>query len=171
MRHIFLLQLLFSFSFSQMNEINSFEANFIQTITDEHAKELTYKGHIQAQKPQKALWTYINPVEKKVYINAREIVIVEPEIEQVIIKKISNEFDFFSMMKNAKQIDKNLYVTTFKETQFKIIIENSIIQSISYRDEFDNEVKIKFTKQIQNKEIDKELFRPLYPLVYDVIRG
>jgi len=151
--------------------MNSFEADFQQKITDDKNATLTYKGHIQAKKPQYALWEYKEPVEKSIYITSRKVTIIEPELEQVIIKYISSDFDFFSMMQHAKKIDENSYLAHFKEVKYKINVKDGEIISISYRDEFDNSVTILFTNQVKNRTLKKELFEPKIPLDFDIIQG
>ena len=156
--------------FASLSEISSFDADFIQKITDDKNKVLIYKGHIVASKPQNAFWRYTTPIEKNVYITKFQITIIEPEIEQVIIRKVSSDFDFFKMIKNAKKIKEDLYKAHYKNTIFTISTKNSIIDSISYLDEFENIVKITFSKQKQNLDIDKDIYRAKIPLDYDIVR-
>lgn len=154
-----------------MVNINSFEANFTQTIVNDKNSTLTYKGHVLATKPQLALWQYSTPVEKSIYITHTQAVIIEPEIEQVYIQNIKSSFDFFNVIKHAKKVSNNTYIAKFQETEYTIIIKNNKLFSISYLDELENKVHILFTKQIQNKYIDKKIFTPDIPLDYDIIRG
>ena len=161
---------LINFIYMAINNINSFEADFTQSVTDDKNASLNYSGHISAQKPQNAIWNYIQPIKKDVYINQFSVTIVEPEIEQVIIRKIESNFDFFMMIKNAVKIDKNTYKANYKESKFIIIIENNLIKSISYKDAFENDVKIVFKNQKQNIKIDDEVFVAKYPLEFDIIR-
>jgi len=170
MKHLYILLLSFSLSFASFDKIDSFEAEFIQSVTDDKNKTLTYKGHISASKPQNALWRYKEPIKKDVFINTHQITIVEPEIEQVIIRSIDATLDFFNMIKNAKEIKKDIYEASFNGKIFTVTTKEEIIDSISYTDEFENRVKILFLNQVQNKEIKKEIFRPKYPLEFDVIR-
>nr|WP_321265670.1 LolA-like outer membrane lipoprotein chaperone [uncultured Sulfurimonas sp.] len=170
MKYLLTLLLSFSISFASFDNINSFQADFIQTVTNDKDKSLTYNGHITASKPQNALWSYIEPIKKDVYIGRFSVTIVEPEIEQVIIRRIDSNLDFFNMIKNAKEIEKNRYEAHFKDAKFIITTNNSIIESISYIDEFENKVKIVFKNQKQNEEINKEIFTPNYPLEFDIIR-
>lgn len=170
MKHLFILLLSFSLGFASLDKIDSFEAEFIQSVTDDKNKILTYEGHISASKPQNALWSYKEPIQKDVFINSHQITIVEPEIEQVIIRNIDSTLDFFNMIKNAKELKKDVYEASFENKIFTITTKEEIIDSISYIDEFENRVKILFLNQIQNKEINKEIFRPKYPLDFDVIR-
>jgi outer membrane lipoprotein carrier protein len=162
--------ILFTSSFASLGDIDAFEADFTQSITDDKNKVLTYSGHVIAAKPMYAKWKYTKPVEKDVYINSYNITIVEPEIEQVIVKRLKSKFDFFSIIKNAKEIKKDVYETYYKESKFTITAKNSLIKSISYVDEFDNKVKIIFTKQIQNKKRDINIFTPKFPLEFDIVR-
>ena len=155
---------------ASIDNITSFEADFTQNIKDEKDKVLSYKGHVTAHKPQFAKWDYKTPVQKVIYISPFAITIVEPEIEQVIQRKIESNFNFFQLIKNAKEIEKDIYEANYKNTTFKIIKENKLIKSISYIDEFENNVVINFTKQKQNHKVELKVFTPRYPLEYDIIR-
>ncbi len=170
MKHIFILFIFANISFGSIDSINSFEADFVQNVTDDKEKVLTYNGHIIASKPQNAIWKYKEPVKKDIYISRFEVTIVEPEIEQVIIKKVASSFDFFKMIQNAKKVKNNTFETLFRETLFTITTRNNLIESISYIDEFENSVKIVFENQKQNEKIDLKVFTPKYSLEFDVIR-
>ena len=170
MKYIFIYLIFISQLFASLNEIDSFEADFTQSITDDKAMVLTYTGHILASKPQNAIWKYTNPVSKDVYINKYEVTIVEPEIEQVIIKRIESNFSFFNMIKNAKKITENTYEAYYKNSKFIIIKDKKLIKSISYIDEFENDVKIVFKNQKINKYIDSGAFIPKFSLDFDIIR-
>ena len=170
MKHIILYLLLSTFLLASIDNINSFEADFIQSVTDDKGKTLTYKGHVRAIKPQHALWNYTEPISKDIYINSRSVTLIEPEIEQAIIRRIESNFDFFKMIKKAKKTGENSYIASFQNSKFKINMKNNLIKSISYNDEFDNSVEILFEKQKQNIEIDKNIFTPYIPLDFDIIR-
>ncbi len=169
MKSIITILLLSSLSFASFDTLRSFEANFTQSVTDDKNKALVYKGHVWASKPQSALWSYTKPIKKDVYLNRYKVTIVEPEIEQVIIRRIESNFDFFSMIKHAKQIKEDTYIAKHRDTEFTIIMKNKLIKSISYFDQFENSVKIIFEDQKQNTEIDSEIFIPEYPLSFDII--
>ena len=168
-----LLSLLFTvtLSFADMPDINSFEADFIQTIVNDKNSTLTYKGHVQATTPQLALWQYTSPVEKSIYITHTKAVIIEPEIEQVYIQNIKSSFDFFNVIKNARKASKDTYIAKFQDTKYIITIKDDKLFAISYLDELENRILIVFTKQVQNKNIDKKIFTPDIPLDYDIIQG
>ncbi len=170
MKFILILTFLVVQIFANIGFIESFEADFTQTVTDEKNKALTYKGHIIASKPQYALWKYTSPIQKDIYINAFNVTIIEPEIEQVIIRKLESSFDFFHMIKDAKEIAKNKFIALYKETKFTITTQNKLLKSISYIDEFENNVTIVFTNQKQNIQINPDIFLPKIPIDFDVIR-
>ncbi|ABB44320.1 Outer membrane lipoprotein carrier protein LolA [Sulfurimonas denitrificans DSM 1251] len=156
--------------FASLDSIVSFDADFTQNITDDKNKTISYNGHIIATKPQNARWSYFKPVKKEVYINDYDVTIVEPEIEQVIIRKIESNFDFFKMIENAKENSKDNYTAKYGDTLFNIKKKGDLIESISYLDEFENRVVIIFKSQKQNQAINKILFMPTYPLDFDIIR-
>ncbi len=170
MKHIILLLMIFNLASSSVLDITSFKADFNQVITDDKGKELSYSGYIQASTPQYALWEYKKPIEKSVYMTPRQVTVVEPEIEQVIIRRISSEFDFFKMIKKAKKITNNKYIATLNSTKYTIIIDKSLIKSISYLDTFENKVAITFENQVKNIKISETVFRAKIPVEYDIIR-
>lgn len=170
MKLLLLLLLTIMPIFASLDNITSFEADFLQSITDEKDKTLNYSGHVIASKPQNARWSYEKPVKKDVFISNFEVTIVEPEIEQVIIKKLESNFDFFKIISNAKKVKENRYMANYRDSEFTIIKNNNLIESISYLDKFENRVKIVFKNQRQNQNIDETVFRPIFPLEFDIIR-
>lgn len=170
MKHILTLLISFTLCFASLDEINSFEADFTQSVTDENNKVLNYSGSIAAAKPQNVMWDYIKPIKKNVYINTESVTIIEPEIEQVIIRQIESNFNFFNMIKNAKKVKENTFVAHYKESIFTITTtKESYIKSISYIDEFENKVVIVFDKQKQNETVNSDLFIPKIPSDFDII--
>ncbi|MDQ7045388.1 MAG: LolA-like outer membrane lipoprotein chaperone [Sulfurimonas sp.] len=157
-------------SYASLDTINSFKADFTQSVTDDKNATLQYSGNLSAQKPQNAVWHYLLPIQKDVYIDRFRVSIVEPEIEQVIIRRIQTKFDFFHMIKNAKKIDANRYEAYYEESKFIIDMQNKLIKKISYQDTFENTVIIVFTNQEQNVKMNEDIFTAVYPLDYDVIR-
>lgn len=150
--------------------IQSFEADFTQTITDEEKKVLSYKGSMHAKRPDLVLWSYKEPINKKIYVTKTRAVIVEPELEQAIVKKLQGEIDFFGILTSAEEVDDMHYKATYKGITFILKEENGVIQSISYTDQLENNVLISFSKQKQNRPIDEKLFTPKVPKDFDIIR-
>lgn len=170
MKQLFLLFTLTSLLLSSALDMDSFEADFNQVITDDKGKKLSYSGSIVASKPQYALWSYKNPIEKDVYITADRVTVIEPNIEQAIIRRIASDFDFFNMMQKAKKITDKKYIATLNSSKYTILLEDSMIKSISYLDEFENKVNISFSKQKKNHKVSQDIFIVKIPLEYDIIR-
>jgi len=89
----------------------------------------------------------------------------------VIIKQISENFDFFALIKNAKKVNEKSYIANFKNHKYTITLNSkNEIEFISYMDEFENNVKIVFEKQVRDIKYKKEIFTPVIPEEYDIIR-
>ncbi|MFT7859571.1 MAG: LolA-like outer membrane lipoprotein chaperone [Sulfurimonas sp.] len=170
MKRNFLLLLLSSAAFANITDLSNFQADFKQTITDEKNKQVVYQGNMQASKPSYALWTYTKPINKTVYVLRNKVIMVEPELEQAIIKTIDSNFDFFSLLKSAKEIKKDLYEATFNNIKYTIHTKGLEVESIDYVDEFENRVNIVFEKQKTNEGVDINLFNPYIPKGFDIIR-
>lgn len=170
MKYILPLLVLFNLSFATLIEINSFQADFKQTVTDDKGAKLLYSGRVMAMNPQYARWEYFSPVNKSIYVAENKIILIEPEIEQAIVRNASYNFNFFKILKSAKQVTKNSFSTFIEENEYLIKTnEKDMIASISYKDEFDNGVEIIFQNQTQNANLSKSDFAPLIPKNYDVI--
>lgn len=152
-------------------EITSFNSKFEQTITDDNGKTIRYTGELWAAKPQNALWMYQKPIQKSVYINAQKITVIEPQIEQATLRTLDGEIDFLQIVQQAKKVDENKYVATVKGEKYTVIFDNNLLKTISYTDNFDNKVVIKFTTPVQNKPIESSKFKPTIPEDYDIIKG
>lgn len=150
-------------------DFSSFQADFIQQIDDESKKIVKYYGKIYAKKPKTALWKYTKPIQKDVYIKGRSVVIVEPELEQVIMRRIKDDFDIFSLLKEAKKVGKNRYEAIYKNTHFTLFFDGKNIQKLIYKDSFDNLVTISFSNQKYDIKFDPKIFDPKYPKDYDLI--
>jgi len=170
MKHLLILTLFFTSLFAFGENIQSFEADFIQTITDEENKVLKYTGTMHSKRPALVLWNYTNPINKKIYINKNRAVIVEAELEQAIIKHLRGEIDFFEIITKAKLIDKTHYKAYYKDLEFTLEEKNGIIISLAYTDQLENKVLITFTNQKQNHPIEDDFFIPKIPKDFDIIR-
>ncbi len=151
-------------------ELNSFNSSFTQTITDEHKKVIKYSGELWASKPQSALWVYKKPINKKIYINGTSVTIIEPDLEQAIIKRLDDDIDFLAIIKNAKKLKNNHYVADVQNQKYNITLADGVVKNISYKDEFDNKIDIKFDSPKQNTAINESIFKPSIPSDFDIIR-
>jgi outer membrane lipoprotein carrier protein len=144
-------------------------ADFVQTITDDRNNTITYRGDMLAKRPYKAMWHYKEPVEKRVYITAKRVTVVEPELEQAIIKKIGDNIDILAILASANKEKNGTYTAHYNDKAYHITLDNGTIKTIRFTDAFDNNVKIIFDKQQINRDIDDALFRATIPEAFDII--
>ena len=153
-----------------LEKLYSFEADFTQKIDDKEKKVVTYTGKIYADKKlQKAKWSYFDPVRKDVYIEDGSVTVVEPELEQVIVRPLSDDLNIFTLIKNAKRIGKNLYEAKYNQFKIKLFSNGKDIRKLQYTDEFDNLVTINFSHQKYNQPIDHKEFEIKTPPSFDLI--
>ena len=170
MRFLLFLPFTFTLLLAFGENIQSFEADFSQKITDEENKVLTYTGSMRSKRPDMVLWSYREPINKKIYVTQWRAVIVEPELEQAMIKRLEGEIDFFGIIASAEAVDETHYKASYKGITFVLTQENGIILSLAYTDQLENKVIITFTNQKQNRPIEDNVFTPKVPVDYDVIR-
>ncbi|PHR55447.1 MAG: hypothetical protein COA44_10350 [Arcobacter sp.] len=172
MKYFLIVSLLISSLFSFGENLQSFEADFVQTITDETGKVLTYKGKMHTKRPNFVLWDYTYPprAAKKLYLNEERAVLVQPMLEQATITKVRSGMNFFKILTSAKRVDDTHFRARYHNIDFILKEENGVILSLSYEDELENKILIVFTKQRQNRFIEDSLFIPKVPKDYDIIR-
>ena len=169
MKKTIALSLLCANLFGFADNLNSFSAHFVQTVVDDKNTTIEYSGNIKAKRPDKAMWSYVKPVKKLIYINNEDLVIIEPEIEQVILKKVGDTIAFFQMLKSAKKVDDDNYIANYQKLTLHIHVKGEKILSITYLDELENKVTIKFSDQEENKKIEDSVFKAKIPLDYDLV--
>ncbi len=169
MRIILFLSILFLNIYANVFDFKTLQSDFIQTIKNEQNSTITYKGSFYATNRQVALWIYKTPVKKKVYFIKNKVVIIEPELEQAIITNLQNSPNFTSIIKSAKQISEDRYMTRYEDTNYYIDIKNNNISQISYKDRLDNRVTIKLKNQEKNIILDDALFKLNIPKDYDIV--
>lgn len=157
--------------FASPQDINSFNSPFEQRIVDDHGKVITYRGELWASKPQNALWSYQKPIQKSVYINAKRLIIVEPQLEQATVRTLGDEVDFLEIIKKAKKIDNDHYNATVNGQVYTITFKNDLLSTIQYKDAYDNKVTIQFLKPTHNNTIPASRFQPIIPKDYDILKG
>ena len=153
-----------------LEAFKTIQSDFIQNVTNEQQKTIRYEGKFYATQDKKALWIYDKPVAKKIYFNDTKVVIIEPELEQVIITTLENTPNIAHLIAQAKEIAPNTYATTFMETTYTMYTTKNAIEKVIYKDKLDNSVEILFSNQSTNLFLDEVLFHTDIPLGYDVIR-
>jgi outer membrane lipoprotein-sorting protein len=124
---------------------------------------------MDAMRPDRARWDYAKPVRKTVYILGRTVTIVEPELEQAIIKKFQGDIDFFAILSRAERLENGEYLARYGEQRFLIHTENGIPVAITYQDAFENRIRILFSHPSINPTLDPDLFTPEIPEDYDIL--
>ena len=155
---------------NEFEEIHSFEANFEQSIINSSNKEIKYNRKVFIKDSSKILWKYKTPIIKNVYIIKDFAIVDEPELEQAIFTSLNKEINILKLMKNAKEINPNVFVTTMYDVEYTINVKDKKIHSIAYEDELENKVTIKFSDAVQNHIIQDSLFIFKAPKGYDIIR-
>ena len=155
---------------NEFTDIKTFEASFIQTITNPSGSKVLYKGSLHIQNPSKIKWQYKNPIQKSVYIKKHTVTIIEPELEQAIITKIDKEINIFTLLKNAQKITNEEYLSNFNNVNYTLTIKNGKLFKIAYKDEIENDVLLTFQNIQQNHKIDEKIFKFYIPLDFDIIK-
>lgn len=165
------LVFLFLFSlqlFANPLNFSSLKSNFIMEVKSNKAS-IIYKGNL-AISGNKAYWHYDEPSVKDIYIvNSDSFIQIDQALEQVIFTKINKLPNFHNILKNAKEINANLYRALYDDVAYNIYFSNSKLSKITYIDKLDNEVEIKFINPQLNVKIDDSTFKAKYPKSYDVI--
>ncbi|WP_044418486.1 LolA-like outer membrane lipoprotein chaperone [Halarcobacter anaerophilus] len=151
-------------------KIKTFKANFLQTVTNEAGKKVKYEGEVYIKKSGKVLWKYESPIKKDVYVIGEEVIINEPELEQIIITTLEKNIDIVTLLKKAKKIGENLYSTKLYDTEYLLEIKDDKIEKISFKDQLSNKIEIEFSKIKNNLDFDDSIFMFTIPKNYDVIQ-
>ncbi len=167
---IFLFLLSNLFASKNLSNLTSFKANFIQIVMNESNKTIEYKGKVFIKNSGKVLWKYETPIIKNVYILSDMAIIDEPKLEQAIYTNLEKEIDILKLLKSAKKVKDNLYKTKLYEIEYFITLNEGKVQSLSYKDELENKVIIKFLNIEENTEIIDSIFDFLAPDYYDIIK-
>jgi outer membrane lipoprotein carrier protein len=156
--------------FANTLNIQTLESNFKQKITNDQNAVITYQGKMYAtQNQNQALWEYNSPIVKKIYYKGGKLVIIEPELEQVIYAKLDKVPNILKLLKSAKKISANTLQTKFNGLTYNITTAGNKIQKISYTDEMHNRVVIEFSNEKVNSYIDNSRFVYVIPEDYDIL--
>ncbi len=158
------------FGSSTLENLKSFEADFVQSVTNESNKTIEYKGKVFIKNSGKVLWKYETPIIKNVYVLDNIAIVDEPELEQAIYTTLENSIDIVKLLKEAKKVEENKFETNLYNTKYIILLEDEKIKSLSYTDQLENKVLIKFNNSKQNIEISDDIFTFLPPEYYDIIK-
>ena len=148
----------------------TFQASFLQTIMDENSKKITYTGKIYIDGESKALWHYEAPIEKKLYFIKKSLTIIEPELEQVIMRQIQENINIYAILKRAKKVDNSTYRGSYNGKSYTLHVNSGVVEDLEYKDNFDNQVVITFENQKVDETLPKDIFSIKIPQDFDIIR-
>lgn len=170
MRIIFVALLTLSPLFAISEKTETMTADFTQTIVNEKKGTITYKGTMSAKRPNMAIWHYREPIDKTVYITAENVTVVEPELEQAIVRTLDETIDILAILASARKTGKESYTALYKSKEYNITMQKEMIKAISFTDAFDNIVTIVFTGQLVNHKISDSEFNAVIPADFDIIK-
>ena len=153
-----------------LKDLKTFQANFTQVITNPSGKEIYYSGEINIKEPNSIKWKYEKPFEKLVFIKKYTVTIIEPELEQAIVTRLDKEINILTLIKTAKKIQANKYLSNFNNIDYYLYFDQELLTRITYEDELENKVVISFTKVQQNISIENSIFKFYIPVEYDLIK-
>lgn len=170
MKKMLFLSLVWSCLFSSELSFNTLQSDFTQSVKSQN-KTISYHGYFVADSKKAAFWNYEKPIKKLVYFSYKNIILVEPDLEQAFITKVSDVPNLLQILSDAKKIDSNLYQAEFDGIKYKIKIQNQLPSEINYTDKFDNEVTINLKNVKKNQKIDQNLLVPKIPNNFDIIEN
>jgi len=110
--------------FSTIIDIQTYQANFTQLVTNPSNTTVSYEGKIYIKQPSKMLWQYKTPIIKYVYMDKLKIIIDEPELEQAIFTHLTDEINLIDFLNNPDLVD----------DKYKLTFEDDLLIQIQYSD-------------------------------------
>lgn len=130
---------------TKIKNIHSMTANFDQKLIDsQNDNNTNSKGMMSLKKPQFFKWITTSPNTQQIDSNGQKLWIYDGDLEQLIIKKVSNniaQFPYLILLsKNTDNINKLFTVSEKANNSYVLKPKN---------DEMINSITIKFTKNDQ----------------------
>lgn len=166
MKKIFFIMFFINFVFANELDFDILSSNFTQSVTSDK-KTITYNGNFTITK-NKAFWHYSTPTKKDIYITDGKVIIIEPELEQVIYTNLKDTPDLHSILGRAKFIN-NHYETNYDGIKYYIFTKNNMPYQIQYNDKIDNKVVLTFLNPKKDSSVQQSKFIPKIPKNYDII--
>jgi outer membrane lipoprotein carrier protein len=173
MKTLLLFLSLSSLLFSSIHLPPHFRADFIQKVTNNKNKVLTYTGKITFSENTYFKWEYKTPSKKEVCSNAVQLIVVDHDLEQVSSYFINNGLDISKVLLKAKLHKNTIYLAHYEDKTYTIQLnKKKQLHSIAYFDDLDNKVQIIFKKMYYGKKfLNKTSTFCKKPPMYDKIKG
>lgn len=171
---------------NKIKSINSMTANFSQRLINSQ-NNMNSQGKMSLKKPQFFKWVTTSPNNQEIVSNGKKLWIYDGDLEQLIIKKVSNniaQYPYLILLsKNTDNIDKLFTVKEKKDNSYILKPKNDeMINSIVIKFDSKNRLKsleistslnqftqIKFSNVKDNVSLDNSLFNFKTPKDTDVI--
>lgn len=157
-KKLFLCAILASGCFAVSFDYDTFEATFTQTIKNKSGKKIEYKGKLTAKKPSLALWEYLKPMKKSVFISSESVIIYEPELAQAKYLRKKSSISLESVLKNAKPEGGNSYSAKDGDITYHFTVSNNMIDRLTYKDSLENDTEIIFSNRKKNIQVSEKIF-------------
>ncbi|API86132.1 outer membrane lipoprotein chaperone LolA [Francisella uliginis] len=170
----------------KIKSIDSMTANFSQRLINSQ-NDMNTKGKMSLKKPQFFKWVTISPNNQEIVSNGKKLWIYDGDLEQLIIKKVSNniaQYPYLILLsKNTDNIDKLFTVKEKSNNSYILKPKNDeMINSIVIKFDSENKLKsleistslnqftqIKFSDVKDNVSLDNSTFNFKAPKDTDVI--
>ena len=175
---------------SFIQDIETFEANFEQTLYDADSEPLQKSiGNIRLKRPGKFIWTYFSPDEQQIVADGERIWMYDKDLEQVTVNTIDDRIagtplvllmraaplgDTFLIKELGQSDGINWVELTPKATssdfeQVFIGMKGTDLAAMELRDNFGQATQIIFTEFQAGIEFSDSLFEFVVPDGVDVI--
>ncbi len=175
---------------SFIQDIETFEANFEQTLYDADSEPLQKSiGNIRLKRPGKFIWTYFSPEEQQIVADGERIWMYDKDLEQVTVNTIDDRIagtplvllmraaplgDSFTINELGQSDGINWVELTPKATssdfeQVFIGMKGTDLAAMELRDNFGQATQIIFTEFQAGIEFSDSLFEFVVPDGVDVI--
>ena len=173
-----------------LDNTKSLSARFQQKLVDKYGYLLQQSaGSLSMQRPGKFRWDYILPYPQNIISNVKKIWMYDSELEQVNVRPYDQVLDSspVNLLDKNQKLDIEFIVETmpdghgqswvrlipkstesdFKEMQ--IGLKNSVIKTMRFIDNFEQQTEIEFEQLVVNPDLDVSYFEFKTPKGADVI--
>lgn len=146
---------------TKIKNIQSMTANFTQKLVDHDSdNNASSKGHMSLKKPKFFKWVTTSPNNQKIISNGNKLWIYDGDLEQLIIKRVSNniaQYPYLILLsKNADNIEKLFTVSEKSNNTYTLKPKNDeMINNITIRFNNDQLKSLAISTSLnQNTQID-----------------
>lgn len=171
---------------SKLSALQSFTANFQQTVTDAEGEELqTAEGKIFLTQPQKLYWETLEPNEMQLIADGNTLWHVDPFVEQVIAidqKHAAQNHPIMLLAQPDSELWSKYIVEAKSNSQYQLTSLDSDsdfvsltidfndhkLTGLSILDKMEQRNTLVFAEILQNTDIDQQIFVFEMPEGYDL---